>query len=312
MKVLFHYDAGPKLRERLLRLDDDGISVVCCPEGPDQPFFSELEEAEVLWHVLHPVTRQVIESAPRLRLIQKIGVGVNTIDLDAAKERGIVVCNMPGTNSRAVMELTLLHILAALRRYVSLDRLCRSGTWYPNSLLKESLTELGGKTVGLVGFGAVPQLLAPVLAAMDARVLYTDIESKPDVPFEFVDARDLFAQADVVCLHVPLTDGTRNLVDATRIESMKPGAILVNTARGGLVDQDALIGALRTGRLAAAGLDVFAQEPASESPLFDLENVSVTPHVAWLTNETLERSIEVARHNSLAAIHAGEFRFRVA
>jgi lactate dehydrogenase-like 2-hydroxyacid dehydrogenase len=111
MKVLFHYDVGAGLRQQVEGLSERGLDVACCPEGPAQPFQTELADAEVIWHVLHPISADVIARAPRLRLIQKIGVGVNTIDLQAAQERGIAVCNMPGTNSRAVAEMTLLLML---------------------------------------------------------------------------------------------------------------------------------------------------------------------------------------------------------
>ena len=113
MKILFHYDAGEQLRETVTQLDSRGLDVVCCPEGQPEPFNTEVVDAEIIWHVLEPVTADVITRAPKLKLIQKIGAGVNTIDLDAVKKRGIAVCNMPGTNSRAVAEMALLLILSA-------------------------------------------------------------------------------------------------------------------------------------------------------------------------------------------------------
>lgn len=311
MKILFHYDAGDRLRESLRAYREQGLHIVCCPEGPAEPFFSELRDADVIWHVLHPIDAGVIERAPNLKLIQKIGVGVNTIDLDAAKDRGIIVCNMPGTNSRAVAEMTLLLMLSTLRRLTAVDRTTRRGGWTLDGKTKSYFGEIAGRTVGIVGFGEVPKILAPILEAMGARVIYTSREQKR-VPYDYVSLPDLLAASDVVTLHVPLTDDTERLIDAARIGLMKPGAILVNTARGALVDETALYEALLDQRIAGAGLDVFAEEPApADNPLFSLDAVTATPHVAWLTGETFSRSIEIAVKNSLAAVGEGDFVHRV-
>lgn len=312
MKVLFHYDAGPQLRDQLYRLQSEGLEIVCCPQGPEEPFLTELQNAEALWHVLEPVTAEFIRKAPKLRLIQKIGVGVNTIDLDAAKAAGIAVCNMPGTNSRAVAEMTLLLMLSTLRRMPQSDALCRAGTWAPDQAMKESFFEIAGKTVGLVGFGSVPQILGPILKAMGATVIYT-ARSKKDAPYRYCTMPELLAQADIVSLHIPYSGETEKLIDSDAIARMKRGAVLVNTARGQLVDEAALHTALRSGQLSGAGLDVFAEEPvASTNPLLDLPNVTVSPHLAWLTRETFERSIAIASRNSLASRDGSELAHRVA
>ena len=298
MKVIFHYDCGDWLERRLGELGEVGLDVAICPEADEERFRFLLTDAEVLWHALKPVTAAHVAAAPRLRLIQKIGVGVNTIDLEAAKARGIAVCNMPGTNSRAVAEMTLALMLAAVRRLTWFDGLTRRGEgWGWPVAAQGSLGEIAGRTVGLVGYGGVPALLAPVLTAMGARVLYTARAPKPDVPAGWRDKAGLLAESDIVSLHIPETAETRGWLDRAAIAAMKPGAVLVNTARGGLVDEPALVDALRSGHLSAAGLDVFAAEPATSSPLFDLDNVVLAPHVAWFTTGTLERSIAVAVEN---------------
>jgi phosphoglycerate dehydrogenase-like enzyme len=239
--------------------------------------------------VLKPVTAEVIGRAPRLRLIQKIGSGVNTIDIEAAKRRGIAVCNLPGTNSRAVAEMALLLMLACLRRLLELDRSVHAGDWAKAWQLQDRFGELGGRTVGLLGYGEVPKILAPILQAMGAKVLHWS-RSHSNASFD-----ELVATSDIVCLHLPLTAETQNILDPRQ---MKRGAILVNTARGGLVDQGLLLEALRSGHLGAAGLDVFAEEPiAASHPLLQLENVVCAPHLSWLTQETLERGIAVALDN---------------
>lgn len=297
MKVVLHYRAGPGLAERLSHLPGIALSVVS--DTDDAALAAALPQAEAIWHVLRPLTAADIAAAPRLRLIQKIGVGVNTIDLEAARARGIAVCNLPGTNARAVAELTLLLMLGALRRVAHFDTETRAGRgWAQPPALQDSLFELGGRTVGLVGYGAIPSLLAPVLAALGCRLLYTARTPKPDVEGSWRTLSGLLAESDVVSLHIPETPETRGLIDAGAIARMKRGAVLVNTARGGLVDQAALVMALRSGQLGAAGLDVFAQEPPDPAdPLFSLPNVVVTPHVAWLTTGTFDRSFAIAAEN---------------
>ncbi len=296
MNVLLHYNAGPALKSRLAALP--GLSLRCVAEGDDEALFATLPDTDVLWHVLQPCTAQVIAAAPRLKLIQKIGVGVNTIDLEAAKARSIAVCNLPGTNSRAVAEMTLLLMLATLRRLPQFDAALRAGTWATPPLVQDRLGELGGRIVGLVGFGAVPAILAPILAAMGCRVLYTARAHKPALPYEYRDLNALLAESDIVSLHIPQTAETTRLINAQALARMKPGAILINTARGGLVDEPALLQALATGHLAAAGLDVFDREPTqADNPLLKQDNVVVAPHVAWVTSGTFDRSFTIAAEN---------------
>lgn len=311
LKVLFHYAASQGLQQHVAQLSQQGLDVVCCPEGDDAALFRELGDTDIFWHVLQPITADVIERAPKLKLIQKLGVGVNTIDLEAAKARNIAVCNMPGTNSRAVAEMTLLLMLGALRQATRLDRACRSGTWYLDAATKDTLGEISGRTIGFVGFGAVPNILAPVLQAMGARVIYCATRPKTG-PYEFVPLEALLVQSDIVTLHLPATAETKGLISGSRLALMKRGAILVNTARGELVDEEALHNALSNGHLSAAGLDVFAREPVpGQTPLLSLDNVILSPHVAWLTNETLERCVAVAVQNSLATMRGDTLVHRI-
>ena len=299
MNVVCHYSAGPGLMRRLVELQRQGLSVSVCAMSDHARFAELLPATEALWHLLEPVTAEVMAAAPHLRLVQKIGVGVNTIDLDAARDRGIAVCNMPGTNTQAVAEMTLLLILGALRRVSQLDTATRAGQgWALPAELQDSYGEVCGRTVGLVGYGAVPSRLAPVLQAMGARVLFTSRGEKPNAVGERRPLQALLAESDIVSLHVPLTPETERLIDADAIARMKPGAVIVNTARGALIDESALVHALRTGRISAAGLDVFETEPTpAGSALLALDNVVCTPHLAWLTRETLERSLAVAVEN---------------
>ncbi len=295
MKVVFHASAGPDLSARLASLP--GLEITICPEDDDARLASLLPGCDVLWHVLKRCTSDMIAAAPGLRLIQKIGVGVNTIDLEAAKARGIPVCNLPGTNSRAVAELTLALMLAVLRRVARFDASLRAGLW-TDPALQDGIGELGGRVVGLVGYGSVPRLLAPVLAAMGCELLYTARHLAEGAVARFVPLESLLEQSDVVSLHLPLTPDTDRLIDRTALGRMKKGSILINTARGGLVDQAALADALRAGHLGGAGLDVFAEEPVPrDEALLGMSNVVVTPHVAWITTGTFDRSFDIAAEN---------------
>lgn len=307
VKAVLQYRASTGFRAQLEAARPDWLSLAVVDEADRAGFSREMTDADILLHVLEPVTAAVIAAAPRLRLIQKIGVGVNTIDLEAARAHGAAVCNMPGSNSQAVAESALLLMLGALRRAAAFDRLTREGLgWRMEADAFDQVGELGGRAVGLVGYGAIPRRLAPVLAALGAEVLYTARSPKPDAVGQWLPLDDLLARSDVISLHVPLTPETARLIDGARIARMKPGVVLVNTARGGLVDEAALAGALRSGRVRAAGLDVFAEEPAAASnPLFALDNVIVAPHVAWLTPETLGRSIHIAMENC-RLLRAGE------
>ena len=293
--VLFHYTAGRDLAARLAAVP--GVNISICPESDDALLARLLPETEVIWHVLKRCTAEMVAAAPRLRLIQKIGVGVNTIDLDAAKARGIAVCNLPGTNARAVAELTLALMLAVLRRLPRFDAAMRRGEWL-DAALQDGIGELGGRSVGLVGYGAIPRLLAPVLAAMGCKVIYTSRTAHADAAGEWRSLDALLAEADIVSLHLPLVAETERLLDVAALARMKPGAVLINTARGGLADQVALTEALASGRLGGAGLDVFVHEPhdASEA-LFGLPTVVLTPHIGWLTTGTFDRSFTLAAEN---------------
>lgn len=299
MKAVLQYRASPGFRRQIADLVPNWLEVTVIDEADKTAFADAMQDTQILLHVLEAVTADVIANAPGLRLIQKIGVGVNTIDLEAARQHDVAVCNMPGTNSRAVAEMTLTLMLSALRRIPYYDGRMRDGDgWTADLDSFDGLGEVAGRTVGLIGYGDVARLLAPILTAMGARVLYTATAQKPDADAEWRDLAALLAESDIVSLHLPLTPETENMIDADAIASMKPGSVLVNTARGGLVDEAALVDSLAAGHLRAAGLDVVTVEPApAGNPLFDLDNVVVMPHIAWITPETLDRSLGIAFEN---------------
>lgn len=299
MKAVLQYRASPGFRRQIVALVPDWLDISVIDEADKKAFADAMPDAEILLHVLEAVTADVIAHAPKLRLIQKIGVGVNTIDLDAAKQHDVAVCNMPGTNSRAVAEMTLTLMLSALRRVPYYDARMRAGEgWTADLESFDGLGEIAGRTIGLVGYGDVARILAPILKAMGAQVLYTATSQKPDAAAEWRELPALLQDADIVSLHLPLTPQTEGMLDAAALASMKQGAVLINTARGGLIDEAALVQALTSGNLRAAGLDVVCVEPApAGNPLFDLDNVVVMPHIAWVTPETLDRSLGIAFEN---------------
>ena len=314
MKVVFQYDASPRMVARLGELSTDGIEITPCPDRENARFLGLMADADAVLHVLKPITSETIAQSPNLKFIQKIGVGVNTIDLKAAQARGIKVANMPGTNTRAVAETTLMLMLAALRRVHTYDEATRQGAgWALDAALFDSIGELGGRTIGLIGYGAVAQMLTPMLLAMGAHVTYTAPKRKGETLAEWRELPELLRESDIISLHLPLTETTAGMIDRAAFSAMKDGTVFINTARGGLVEEVALIAALESGKLRAAGLDVFESEPLDPTnPLLKLDNTILLPHVAWLTPETLERSLGIALENCRCILRGEEIRFRVA
>ena len=288
LRVLAHFIPGSKVLD-FVAPHVDWLDVVYCGEDDDDTFYRELVDAEVIWHVLRPISASDLERAPRLRLVHKLGAGVNTIDVEAATRLGIAVANMPGSNAPSVAEGTVLLMLAALRRLVELDRATRDGAGWPaDPSLGETVRDIGGCTVGLVGYGNIAKQVETIVAAMGANVVHTS--TGDDGTSSWRPLPDLLAASDIISLHLPLTEATAGLLDRENLAMIRPDAVLVNTSRGAVVDEAALVDALRGGRLAAAGLDVFAVEPIpADSPLLGLDNVVLTPHVTWYTADTMRR-----------------------
>jgi phosphoglycerate dehydrogenase-like enzyme len=299
MKALLHYSVSESLRKRIQAQAPEWLDLVAIDVEDRRALETEIRDAEVLLHVLSPVDASMMESAPRLRLIQKIGVGVDAIDRDAAAGKGIAIATMPGTNSQAVAELTLGLMLAVLRRIPYLDQATRRGAgWSLEPGVLDRSGEVAGRIVGFLGFGAIPRILAPVLRALGARIVYHDLHPAKGDAGEWKEFDALLEGCDILSLHAPLTPETRSIMNARAFSRMRTGSILVNTARGGLVDESALVEALRSGRLVGAGLDTFDSEPiAPSSELLGCENVIMTPHIAWLTTETIRRSLDMAFEN---------------
>ena len=296
LRVLAHFVPGEKVLD-FVAPEADWLDIRYCAEDDDDTFYRELPDAEVIWHVLRPLSDSDLERAPRCRLVHKLGAGVNTIDVEAASRLGIAVANMPGANAASVAEGAVLLMLAALRRLPELDRVTRAGAGWPSDpSLGETVRDIGSCTVGLIGYGNIAKRVETIVTAMGADVLHTSTGDDGHPGWRALP--DLLAASDIVSLHLPLTADTSKLLDAAALALMKPGAVIVNTSRGPIIDEDALVDALRGGRLAAAGLDVFAVEPIpADNPLLSLDNVVLTPHVTWYTVDTMRRYLAEAVDN---------------
>jgi D-3-phosphoglycerate dehydrogenase / 2-oxoglutarate reductase len=246
-------------------------------------------EASAILARLAVVTRGVIEAAPRLRIVSRHGVGVDAVDLDAATEHGIVVTTTGSANAAAVAEYTFALLLAHIRHITAADASMRRGEWSRGPLVG---LELEGKTLGILGLGAIGRRVARQGLGFGMRVLAHDprLERSPIPEVELMGLPHVLAQSDIITLHTRLDASTQGLIGAAAIAAMKPTAILINTSRGDIIDEPALIAALRQGRLAGAILDTFDGEPlANDSPLRAMPNVLLSPHVAGQTHEALAR-----------------------
>lgn len=260
---------------------------------------------------LDAIDAAALSAADSLRVIARYGVGTDNVDRAAARARGIVVTNTPGANAAAVAELTVALLLLLARPVLSAAAATRAGGWPRTSGLS-----LGGKTVGLVGFGAIGRAVARLLSGFDCRLLaydpWCDRQQAERLGVPLVDLDALLAVSDFVSLHAPVTPETRGMVDGAFLDSMKPGACLVNTARGELVDEAALCAALASGRLRGAALDAFAVEPpGAANPLLALPNVIATPHMGAHTDGATTTMGRMALADCLAVLRGEEPAHRV-
>ena len=253
-----------------------------------------LPEADAVLVTRAPINATVMAALRNCKVVVRYGVGVDTLDLEAATEHGIVCAHVPDFCMEEVANHALMHMLAAVRKLIPQDRAVREGGWR-DGLTLQPMLQLYGQTVGLVACGNIGQAFAKRAQALSMRVIAYDPYIDPSVPaalgIELIESlEDLLRQSDVVSLHTPATPETRQMINAERLSQMKPTAYLVNTARGSIVDQPALIDALERGVIAGAGLDVFEEEPwVSDSPLRTMDNVVHTPHSASYSDASYER-----------------------
>lgn len=271
---------------------------------------ARIGDAEVVFINKVRLTDEIFAACPNLKLVSILATGYNIVDLAAAKRRGITVCNVPGYSTRAVVQMTFALLLEICQQVGLHSGAVHTGRWQtcPDFCFWDRpLIELDGKTMGIVGYGAIGSAVGTVAQALGMKLLVTARHEKP-VPegARFVSLPELLAQSDVVSLHCPQTAENARMIDAGALAQMKDGAILINTARGGLLDEQAVADALRSGKLLAAGMDVVSAEPIrADNPLLTAPNCFLTPHIAWAPLETRRRLQAISAEN-LRAFLAGK------
>lgn len=271
---------------------------------------ARIGDAEVVFINKVRLTDDIFAACPNLKLVSILATGYNIVDLAAAKRRGITVCNVPGYSTRAVVQMTFALLLEICQQVGLHSGTVHTGRWQtcPDFCFWDRpLIELDGKTMGIVGYGAIGSAVGTVAQALGMKLLVTARHEKP-VPegARFVSLPELLAQSDVVSLHCPQTAENARMIDAGALAQMKDGAILLNTARGGLLDEQAVADALRSGKLLAAGMDVVSAEPIrADNPLLTAPNCFLTPHIAWAPLETRRRLQAISAEN-LRAFLAGK------
>lgn len=260
--------------------------------------------AEIVLSNKVPLSREVLERLPNLKLISVLATGYNIFDLEAARENGVTICNVPAYSTPSVAQHTLALIIGLANQVGSHSASVQGGEWVRSSLFSywlHEFPEFAGKTAGLVGWGDIGRQVGTVLNALGMKVqVHTRTEKNaPEWEgFRFVDLDTLTETSDVISLHCPLTDQTRNMFDEARLRKMKSSAFLINTARGGLIDESALAKVLREGHLGGAGLDVLEQEPMIQGhPLIGTPRLRITPHIAWATTESRQRLLDASVEN---------------
>ena len=269
-KLLSHYD--------FVTFNEEGR----CLEGDELLAFLAGHDRAII--ALEKINDQLLNKLPELKIISKFGVGLDSIDLEAVNKRNIRLSYTKGVNKRSVAELTLLFMLSLLRHTVSLNLKLRQGSWVP-----QKGNCLTGRSVGIVGCGLIGKDLISLLAPFNCEIFCYDLQQ--DVEFtnkiQFVSLEELLIKSDIVSIHLPLCEATKNILNADRLSRMKPGSILINTSRGGLVDELILKERLKTGLLAGAAFDVFAIEPPQDEELLSLPNFLATPHIGGSTEEAI-------------------------
>ena len=267
-----------------------------------QEKYDMLTDAEVIILRIFKINREVIERNKNLKFIQKWGAGFDTIDIEAAGERNIYVANAPGANAYAVSELAVMHILAVYRNLIVQHEAMKKGEWTKNDYIDRSYG-IFGKIVGLIGCGSIGKGVAKKVQAFGATVQYYDVfrmselEEK-SLDMKYVELDELLKTSDIISLHLPLTVATRNLINKEKIELMKPTAIIINTARGGIINEEDLIEALINNRILGAGLDCIANEPVQPGdPILEAPNVTLTPHIGGTSADLLVHMVPLMAEN---------------
>ena len=297
-----------KLAPSVLSVFGDEVEVQHV-DGTDRPALIEAVKGAdaLLVRSATKVDSEVLNATTRLKVVARAGVGLDNVEVPAATSRGVLVVNAPTSNIVSACEHAIALLLAVARRVPAASQSLRSGEWKRSAYTG---IELNGKTVGVVGLGKIGQLFAQRLAAFDTAIVaydpYVSAARAAQLGIELVSLDELLSRADAISIHLPKTPETVGLIDAEALKKTKQGVIIVNAARGGLIDEDALADAIRSGHVGGAGIDVFVNEPTTASPLFDLPNVVVTPHLGASTNEAQDRAGTDVAHSVLLALR-GDF-----
>ncbi|MDF7683136.1 D-2-hydroxyacid dehydrogenase [Lactobacillus sp. ESL0679] len=279
------------------------------PIDDDAEILKRIGDAEIVLTNKTPLDEHVINAAPNLKYIGVTATGYNVIDLDAAKKAGVTVTNVPSYSSDAVAQFTFALLLEIYNQVGLHNKLVHEGKWTSNpdfTFWAKPLSELQGKTIGLVGFGAIAKRVAEIAHAFRMNIIFYNHRPK-EVPGPWVkqvSLDELYKQADIITLHVPQTPETTDMICTASIKKMKPGVVIINTARGGLINEADLAAALNDGQVAAAGVDVAQAEPIpTDSPLLTAKNCYITPHIAWAPRETRDRLLQIVFANLRAYLN---------
>jgi D-3-phosphoglycerate dehydrogenase len=289
--VAFNKMADPLTYENERLLSIPGVEIVKSPATTEEEMIKDAKDAEVILFTSAAFPKNVIEGLESCKVIQRYGIGYDTVDTAAAKEKGIFVCNSPNYGVVDVAEHAFSLIFACLKRLVKMNDRVRDNNWGFENMGKSN--RLSGKTVGFLGFGKIARAVAGFTLPFGTKNLVYDPYVSADAlaPFgaEAVSLERLFKESDIITVHLPLSDATRHTVGAAELSLMKPSAILVNTSRGPVIDEAALVDALVDGTIGGAGLDVFEDEEGGiDKRILSLDNVVLTPHVAWNTAEAVD------------------------
>ena len=317
-KIYYNSCAGAEVYDMIREVMPPGFELITLNNDVDQERFEKISNAQVAIVAATPLTRSIIEAAGMLELVHHQGVGFqDTIDIKALKERGLPLALTPEGTTTPVAEMTIMLMLAVFRRLTFADPELRQGRWHINSLRPVS-RNLKGRAIGYIGMGRIGQATAALACAFGATGIYYDLadtlgmERASALNLRFGTFDEVIEQSDIVTLHIPPSPEVRHLINAEVIARMKPGAILINTARGMLVDETALYQALHRGPLGGAGLDVYETEPPKlDSPLLDLPNVVLTPHISGGTRDAFQTKMTAIFENVIRFYNGEELNNQV-
>jgi phosphoglycerate dehydrogenase-like enzyme len=301
-RILLIDPMAPPLVEGMRPMFPAGANLDVVSSLSEEDLARHAAETEILLVIHRKVDAHILSILPRVRFVQRVGVGYDNLDLEALQAAGVVAAYTPGANAVAVAEHTILLMLALLKRFPAAESATRQGGWPTMELFQAGLGELANTTVGLVGFGNTARAVAQRLTPFGSRLQYTsshamDPATEQQFGVRYASLDDLLASSTIVTLHVPLTGATRRLIGETELAKMQAGAFLVNTSRGEVIDEAALHRAIESGKLGGAALDVLYNEGPGGNPFADLPQVIVTPHIAGGSRAAVERAIQMALAN---------------